>query len=168
MYDLMNAVNSIFDDSLFFPSMRNIRFNTDGVLDMRPAKWYIWKENEGDEDSKIPVTKGVYAVVKCLGIAEEDVSVNLKDDCVIVQGKTEVKEYVPKCTKANYVLHYVNRYGQVCWMLFSGKQIKSDKITSSKFVQAYDNNYRYNFENVVYQNKVEESWQLTTSYLTDK
>ena len=91
MYDLMNAVNSIFDDSLFFPSMRNIRFNTDGVLDMRPAKWYIWKEDEGDEDSKIPVTKGVYAVVKCLGIAEEDVSVNLKDDCVIVQGKTEVK-----------------------------------------------------------------------------
>ena len=84
MYDLMNAVNSIFDDSLFFPSMRNIRFNTDGVLDMRPAKWYIWKEDEGDEDSKIPVTKGVYAVVKCLGIAEEDVSVSLKDDCVIV------------------------------------------------------------------------------------
>ena len=92
MYDLMNAVNSIFDDSLFFPSMRNIRFNTDGVLDMRPAKWYIWKEDEGDEDSKIPVTKGVYAVVKCLGIAEEDVSVSLKDDCVIVQGKTEVRE----------------------------------------------------------------------------
>lgn len=91
MYDLMNAVNSIFDDSLFFPSMRNIRFNTDGVLDMRPAKWYIWKEDEGDEDSKISVTKGVYAVVKCLGIAEEDVSVSLKDDCVIVQGKTEVK-----------------------------------------------------------------------------
>ena len=88
MYDLMNAVNSIFDDSLFFPSMRNIRFNTDGVLDMRPAKWYIWKEDEGDEDSKVVVTKGVYAVVKCLGIAEEDVSVKLKDDCVIVQGVT--------------------------------------------------------------------------------
>ena len=96
-----------------------------------------------------------------------DGAVKIKVSCT-VQGKTEVKEYVPKCTKANYVLHYVNRYGQVCWMLFSGKQIKSDKITSSKFVQAYDNNYRYNFENVVYQNKVEESWQLTTSYLTDK
>ena len=51
----------------------------------------LWKEDEGDEDSKISVTKGVYAVVKCLGIAEEDVSVSLKDDCVIVQGKTEVK-----------------------------------------------------------------------------
>lgn len=96
-----------------------------------------------------------------------DGAVKIKVSCT-VQGQTEVKEYVPKCTKANYVLHYVNRYGQVCWMLFSGKQIKSDKITSSKFVQAYDNNYRYNFENVVYQNKVEESWQLTTSYLTDK
>ena len=96
-----------------------------------------------------------------------DGAVKIKVSCT-VQGKTEVKEYVPKCTKANYVLHYVNRYGQVCWMLFAGKQIKSDKITSSKFVQAYDNNYRYNFENVVYQNKVEESWQLTTSYLTDK
>lgn len=94
-------------------------------------------------------------------------AVKIKVSCT-VQGNTEVKEYFPKCTKANYVLHYVNRYGQVCWMLFSGKQIKSDKITSSKFVQAYDNNYRYNFENVVYQNKVEESWQLTTSYLTDK
>ena len=96
-----------------------------------------------------------------------DGAVKIKVSCT-VQGQTEVKEYVPKCTKANYVLHYVNRYGQVCWMLFAGKQIKSDKITSSKFVQAYDNNYRYNFENVVYQNKVEESWQLTTSYLTDK
>lgn len=96
-----------------------------------------------------------------------DGAVKVKVSCT-VQGQTEVKEYVPKCTKANYVLHYVNRYGQVCWMLFAGKQIKSDKITSSKFVQAYDNNYRYNFENVVYQNKVEESWQLTTSYLTDK
>ena len=96
-----------------------------------------------------------------------DDAVKIKVSCT-VQGQTEVKEYVPKCTKANYVLHYVNRYGQVCWMLFAGKQIKSDKITSSKFVQAYDNNYRYNFENVVYQNKVEESWQLTTSYLTDK
>lgn len=96
-----------------------------------------------------------------------DGAVKIKVSCT-VQGKTEIKEYVPKCTKANYVLHYVNRYGQVCWMLFAGKQIKSDKITSSKFVQAYDNNYRYNFENVVYQNKVEESWQLTTSYLTDK
>lgn len=96
-----------------------------------------------------------------------DGAVKIKVSCT-VQGKTEVKEYFPKCTKANYVLHYVNRYGQVCWMLFAGKQIKSDKITSSKFVQAYDNNYRYNFENVVYQNKVEESWQLNTSYLTDK
>ena len=88
MYDL---INSIFDDSLFFSSPRNIRFNTDSVLDMRPAKWYLWKEEEGDEDSKVVVTKGVYAVVKCLGIASEDVSVELKNDCVIVQGKTEVK-----------------------------------------------------------------------------
>lgn len=92
MYDLMNTVNSIFDDSLFFPSMRNIRFNTDGVLDMRPAKWYLWKEDEGDSDSKVLVTKGVYAVVKCLGIAEEDIKVELKNDCVVVQGKTKVKD----------------------------------------------------------------------------
>lgn len=92
MYELMNTINSIFDDDFFgFGNPRNNRFNTNRILDMSPAKWYLWKEDEGDEDSKIPATKGVYAVVKCLGIAAEDVSVELKNDCVIVQGKTNIK-----------------------------------------------------------------------------
>lgn len=82
-------------------------------------------------------------------------------------GSESVKEYNAKCTKANYCLHYVNRYGQINWMLFGGKQMQTDKITGSKYIQSFDNNFKYNYENVVYQNKIEESWSLTTDYLTD-
>lgn len=78
------------------------------------------------------------------------------------------KTYKSKCSKTNYAVYYINRYGGWSWMLFNGKNIKSDKTTHNTYSVSYDNNIGTDYQTKIYQNDVQESWTLTTDYLTDK
>lgn len=72
-----------------------------------------------------------------------------------------------KCTRAKYAVYYLNSYGIWCWMLFEGKQMESIKTTVNKYLNNNTNAMSYNIHNAVYQNKLDETYNLTSLYLKD-
>ena len=84
--------------------------------------------------------------------------------------KTSNEEMIFKdrCTNTNYAVYYINRYGGWSWMLFQGKNLKTDKTKQSTYQMDFDNNVGTEFNTKVYQNDITETWQLTSDYLTDK
>lgn len=84
--------------------------------------------------------------------------------------KTSNEEMIFKdrCTNTNYAVYYINRYGGWSWMLFQGKNLKTDKTKQSTYMMDFDNNVGTEFNTKVYQNDITETWQLTSDYLTDK
>lgn len=84
--------------------------------------------------------------------------------------KTSLEERIFKdrCTNTNYAVYYINRYGGWSWMLFQGKNLKTDKTQQSTYKMDFDNNVGTEFNTKVYQNDVTETWQLTSDYLSDK
>ena len=84
--------------------------------------------------------------------------------------KTSNEEMIFKdrCTNTNYAVYYINRYGGWSWMLFQGKNLKTDKTKQSTYKMDFDNNVGTEFNTKVYQNDITETWQLTSDYLTDK
>lgn len=75
----MNELFNDFYDDLFalgFGKPRKIIFNSGKTQDMNPA---YWSETEN----------GYKAVCRTVGINEEDVSVELKHNCIKVSGETE-------------------------------------------------------------------------------
>lgn len=74
----------------------------------------------------------------------------------------------PCITKSRYCLYYMNLYGGWSWMLFNGKQLKTDSNTRSFISKLVDNNYSKLFSKLPYKNQIQESWSLTTDYLTDE
>lgn len=72
-----------------------------------------------------------------------------------------------KCTRAKYAVYYLNSYGIWCWMLFEGKQMESIKTTVNKYLNNNTNAVSYNIHNAVYQNNIEETYNLTSLHLKD-
>lgn len=93
---------------------------------------------------------------------------NNKDRYVVRHSGGQTTEYVSKCTNTNYAVYYLNRYGGWSWMLFNGKNIKTDKTTHNIYSVSFDNNIGTDYQSKIYQNDIQESWTLTTDYLTDK
>lgn len=87
-------------------------------------------------------------------------------------GEDEDKDYLwkvgrSKCTRAKYAVYYLNSYGIWCWMLFEGKQMESIKTTANKYLNNNTNVLSYNIHNAVYQNNLEETYNLTSLHLKD-
>lgn len=75
---------------------------------------------------------------------------------------------IPCITSSRYCLYYMNLYGGWSWMLFNGKQLKTDDNNRSFICRLVDNNYSKLFSKLPFKNQIQESWSLTTDYLTDK
>ena len=93
--------------------------------------------------------------------ATSNYSINIKTS-------KEEKIFKDRCTNTNYAVYYINRYGGWSWMLFQGKNLKTDKTKQSTYKMDFDNNVGTEFNTKVYQNDITETWQLTSDYLTDK
>ena len=85
-----------------------------------------------------------------------------------IKTSNEEKIFKDRCTNTNYAVYYINRYGGWSWMLFQGKNLKTDKTKQSTYMMDFDNNVGTEFNTKVYQNDITETWQLTSDYLTDK
>lgn len=85
-----------------------------------------------------------------------------------IKTSKEEKIFKDRCTNTNYAVYYINRYGGWSWMLFQGKNLKTDKTKQSTYMMDFDNNVGTEFNTKVYQNDITETWQLTSDYLTDK
>ena len=85
-----------------------------------------------------------------------------------IKTSKEEKIFKDRCTNTNYAVYYINRYGGWSWMLFQGKNLKTDKTKQSTYKMDFDNNVGTEFNTKVYQNDITETWQLTSDYLTDK
>lgn len=85
-----------------------------------------------------------------------------------IKTSKEEKIFKDRCTNTNYAVYYINRYGGWSWMLFQGKNLKTDKTKQSTYMMDFDNNVGTEFNTKVYQNYITETWQLTSDYLTDK
>lgn len=85
-----------------------------------------------------------------------------------IKTSNEEKIFKDRCTNTNYAVYYINRYGGWSWMLFQGKNLKTDKTKQSTYKMDFDNNVGTEFNTKVYQNDITETWQLTSDYLTDK
>lgn len=85
-----------------------------------------------------------------------------------IKTSAEERIFKERCTNTNYAVYYINRYGGWSWMLFQGKNLKTDKTQQSTYKMDFDNNIGTEFNTKVYQNDVTETWQLTSDYLTDK
>lgn len=88
IFDRMDNMNKMVDDmfsTLGFGMPRNIRFNTGNTKDMLPGYWKEWKDEEGDQ-------RGYKCVCRSVGIAPEDITIELQDDCIVLDGKTEVED----------------------------------------------------------------------------
>lgn len=93
--------------------------------------------------------------------ATSNYSINIKTS-------KEERIFKDRCTNTNYAVYYINRYGGWSWMLFQGKNLKTDKTQQSTYKMDFDNNVGTEFNTKVYQNDVTETWQLTSDYLSDK
>ena len=85
-----------------------------------------------------------------------------------IKTSNEERIFKDRCTNTNYAVYYINRYGGWSWMLFQGKNLKTDKTKQSTYKMDFDNNVGTEFNTKVYQNDITETWQLTSDYLTDK
>ena len=85
-----------------------------------------------------------------------------------IKTSKEERIFKDRCTNTNYAVYYINRYGGWSWMLFQGKNLKTDKTQQSTYKMDFDNNVGTEFNTKVYQNDVTETWQLTSDYLSDK
>lgn len=85
-----------------------------------------------------------------------------------IKTSNEEKIFKDRCTNTNYAVYYINRYGGWSWMLFQGKNLKTDNTKQSTYKIDFDNNVGTEFNTKVYQNDITETWQLTSDYLTDK
>lgn len=85
-----------------------------------------------------------------------------------IKTSKEERIFKDRCTNTNYAVYYINRYGGWSWMLFQGKNLKTDKTKQSTYKMDFDNNVGTEFNTKVYQNDVTETWQLTSDYLSDK
>ena len=75
---MRDLFDSFYDDifTMGFGKPRKIIFNSGKTQDMNPA---YWSETEN----------GYKAVCRTVGISEEDVTVELKDNCIKIYGETE-------------------------------------------------------------------------------
>ena len=64
---------------------RNLRFNTMSTKDQMPAFWRIWKDEEGNMN-------GYSCIVRSVGVDPNDMTVELSDNGIIVDGKTVIDE----------------------------------------------------------------------------
>lgn len=73
-----------------------------------------------------------------------------------------------KCTNADYAVYYLNSAGIWCWMLFEGKQIENIKTTQKTYLTDNSNDKPWNIHNAIYNINVNDTFDLTSVYLTDK
>lgn len=71
-------------------------------------------------------------------------------------------------TCCDYCLYYLNRMGGWSWLLINGTTLKNNKITTNSYNKNVSNLKSSNFQNLQYLKSIDESWKLTTEYLTDE
>ena len=88
-----NMLKTLFEDDFFglgFGIPTSIRYNTASTKDMNPVVWAKWTEK--DEEGKDKFI-GYKAVVRTVGVSEDDVKITVEKDGLIVEGKTEFEGY---------------------------------------------------------------------------
>ena len=78
--DFSREIDDFFTKGFSMP--RGIVFNVSGTKVLMPA---CWKEYLDKDGKKI----GYKAICRTVGIATEDVKLEIKDDCILVTGETE-------------------------------------------------------------------------------
>lgn len=74
-------------------------------------------------------------------------------------------ELVEQC--ADYCIYYMNRIGGWDWLLVKGRSIKKDKINRLQYKKNYVAQDMSDFNKVTYSGMINETWELSTSWLTD-
>ena len=83
--DYLANLGNFFDDDFFkcgFGLPISIRYNTAGTKDMMPA---VWRDYFDENGNKI----GYKAICRTVGVDESDVKIEIKENSLIVSGKTE-------------------------------------------------------------------------------
>lgn len=76
------------------------------------------------------------------------------------------KTYTVKNTCKRYCLYYLNAHGGWDWLVIDGNEVKNYNYSRQTYLQNYDNTTLESGK-VNYRNDIQESWNLTTGFLTD-
>ena len=76
------------------------------------------------------------------------------------------KTYLVKNTCKKYCLYYLNARGGWDWLVIDGSEQKNYNYSRQTYTQNYDNT-TLEAGKVNFRNDIQESWNLTTGYLTD-
>ncbi len=76
------------------------------------------------------------------------------------------KTFTVKNTCKRYCLYYLNARGGWDWLVIDGNEVKNYNFTRQTYLQNY-NNTTLESGKVNYRNDIQETWNLTTGFLTD-